>query len=412
MKRDPTARRDPGWGAVAAWTALIYAGIPLARTIQNFAAAHWGRQVFVTVTVAAMATATLGTLLARRRAWRSALVLLAAGGFLAYFAARRVRTPEEALHFIEYGVLGALLFRALAPRMPDPAVYLCAAVLGSWIGLGDEALQWAMPGRFWDFRDVGLNTLAVVLVLAAIAGGLRPTRIHGPVALASWSRLWRWTAGYLACWTLCLLNTPARTDALAARIPGLGFLYQNESVMAEYGFRYEDPEIGVFFSRLAPAALARADQQQGAAAAAVLDRYRDHARYPDFLRDHRPGAHPLLYEARVHLFRRDHYWGLLDQCPAGAPQETRYATIALREYQILGRYFSNTLAHTACRLTPGQVQHLVRHLDPHLWYVSEVSDHLITRFSPVQLPLLTGALALGALAAGRRLGGGSPVPHA
>ena len=36
--------------------------------------------------------------------------------------------PEEAVHFIQYGALGVLLFRAFSHRMRDPMIYLAAAL--------------------------------------------------------------------------------------------------------------------------------------------------------------------------------------------------------------------------------------------------------------------------------------------
>ena len=98
-------------------------------------------------------------------------------------------------------------------------------------------------------------------------------------------------------------NTPDRTEWIAAHVPGMGFLQHGTNTMSEFGFRYEDPDIGIFQSRLTPDQLRREDATRGAEVAVVLNRYGDN--YKGFLRDYRPGVDPLAHETRVHLFRRD-----------------------------------------------------------------------------------------------------------
>ena len=65
-------------------------------------------------------------------------------------------TPIEGLHFVQYGVLGALAFRALSHRMEDAGIFFGAAVIAGIVGTIDEAIQWLLPNRFWDVRDIAL----------------------------------------------------------------------------------------------------------------------------------------------------------------------------------------------------------------------------------------------------------------
>ncbi len=63
-------------------------------------------------------------------------------------------TVAERLHFIVFGVFGYLSFRSWGlPR----AILICLS-----IGLLDELLQWWLPDRYGDWRDVGFNWLACI----------------------------------------------------------------------------------------------------------------------------------------------------------------------------------------------------------------------------------------------------------
>lgn len=70
---------------------------------------------------------------------------------------------EERLHFVLFGGFGffsMLLF--------PPAAALLVALLGSGL---DELLQWALPDRVGDWRDVGVNALASLGGAAAAFAG-------------------------------------------------------------------------------------------------------------------------------------------------------------------------------------------------------------------------------------------------
>ena len=68
--------------------------------------------------------------------------------------------------------------RAIHPLVPGAfAGYAAAAVLAATIGYVDELIQWLLPTRVYDLRDVGMNALGAVLgtlVLAALRSGRTP----------------------------------------------------------------------------------------------------------------------------------------------------------------------------------------------------------------------------------------------
>ena len=120
---------------------------------------------------------------ARPRGAELAVILGVAAAWLLLFT--RLASLEERTHLIEYGVVGALLYEALAERAgrgrwaPRPA--LLAALATAGLGVIDEGIQGLLPNRVFDPRDIWFNTLAGVMAVAAGAGlaGLRRRRGRG-----------------------------------------------------------------------------------------------------------------------------------------------------------------------------------------------------------------------------------------
>ncbi len=80
-----------------------------------------------------------------------------------------MESPEEKLHFIEYGAVALLAFAAAPTRLAGGGRYAFAAVLCAAAGWVDEGIQALLPTRYYDLRDVGFNALAGVLALGALS---------------------------------------------------------------------------------------------------------------------------------------------------------------------------------------------------------------------------------------------------
>ncbi|MDD9943096.1 MAG: VanZ family protein [Myxococcales bacterium] len=78
--------------------------------------------------------------------------------------------PEERVHFLQYAVMALLARNALSSRRPGQVgaarALLGAVVLTSALGVADEGVQWLLPQRVFDLRDIWLNVGAVVVGLA------------------------------------------------------------------------------------------------------------------------------------------------------------------------------------------------------------------------------------------------------
>ena len=63
----------------------------------------------------------------------------------------------ERIHFIEYAVLGLLISSAVDVRTLHGIIY--TGCLVTLIGAVDEIIQWFLPNRVGDMRDVFMNTV-------------------------------------------------------------------------------------------------------------------------------------------------------------------------------------------------------------------------------------------------------------
>jgi VanZ family protein len=95
---------------------------------------------------------------------------LAAAVIVAVFHAWLFRTgipavdSVERVHFVEYGLITFLFYKAWR-RVGDPSVVVMPVLAGVVVGTVEEWLQWFLPNRIGEARDVLLN-------LAAILSGL------------------------------------------------------------------------------------------------------------------------------------------------------------------------------------------------------------------------------------------------
>ena len=177
----PREKEWISWLYLGIWSIFIYTTVPLARSIQLFVSDQWGRQTFEYVVLAVIIIALgISVRYLKRQPlktpWRYAWLFGVSAVFVGYTIHLRA-LPEEALHFVEYGVLGLLAYRALTHRIRDVGIFISAALIGAIIGTLDEAFQWITPRRYWGLHDIWLNFFAAALVQVGIAMGIRPPLI-------------------------------------------------------------------------------------------------------------------------------------------------------------------------------------------------------------------------------------------
>jgi len=395
--RPPREREWVSWLYVVLWSVVILLTIPFARALSSFVRDSWGAEIFRDLVLSAIVLGIgAGLLLVaryRRNGRENYLWLILTGLLFAYFTMGLQASPEESLHFVEYGVLGVLAFRALVHRTRDSSIYLAAIFVVSVVGTFDEIIQWLTPRRVFDYRDIGFNVLGGVLAQIGVAKGVRPVIIEPVFRPSGVRRICRFAAAELVLLGLCLWNTPVWTERLVRLVPAMEYVLYKPVAMSEYGYRIEDPEIGILFSRFKAEELSATDAERATEAARILDEYTHPDTYSDFLRKYSPATDPFLHELRVHLFRRDHYRSVAWKYKKNRMHYLYHNMVAYRENQIVEKYFAHTLGETRhWRLDDGHKAYLEENMDKDRLYVSGVSRGLITSVSQWQMLLL---IALG-----------------
>ena len=288
------------------------------------------------------------------------------------------KIPEEAIHFLEYGLLGFFLFQALSHHVRDKSIYFIATLFALLVGTFDEIFQWITPQRYWQFRDVWLNTLSGGLFQLAIWKVVKPKIISEKINANSLKILSSIFASCLILLGLCVSNTPQRVARYTKRIPWLSFL-QKEEPMSEFGYKYKDQEIGIFYSRLSPKSLKKRDTLKGEQYAQILNDSVNKDYY-QFLREYNPISDPFMHELRVHIFRRDTYFQKGKSASKRVKKE-EFFLISYKENLILEKYFRNSIEKSIYRWNEDILYELEAIIDKDKHYESLVSANLFTSFS-------------------------------
>ncbi len=170
-----------GWGSVVGLTALIYVSLPVMPSVwralsrrapQAPVAGFW---LLALVAVGAV-WVTVWVKRGERRPIPLGVLAVTTGLFA--WGISSPTYPAERFHFLEYGLLGILILRASVRTVPDrwATTFGRAALVLLTIGVVDEIIQFALPNRVFDLRDIwfniygGLLGFGVYLVVAPPAG--------------------------------------------------------------------------------------------------------------------------------------------------------------------------------------------------------------------------------------------------
>lgn len=353
----------------------IFLIVPIARTIRNFVEAKldvsfFGYMVLLVVMIALFFGLYILWFRLKIRSFINYFWLVIVALIYVFYTLKLWKRPEEAVHFLEYGLLGFLLFQALKHHIHDKGIYLIAFIAGALVGIFDEAFQWMIPRRVWDFRDLGLNALSVGLFQVAIWKGIRP-KLQGIHRKSKSIRIISCLLGtYLVLLGLCSSNTPDRVQSYTKLLPFLSFL-QKEAPMNELKHKHEDPDIGVFFSRLETGELVKTDKERAEEYGQIFEEWIS-KKYQDFL-TYFPGyARPFLHEMRVHVFRRNRKFQLANEATTDRSRKENLF-IAYKENLILEKYFGNTLLKSPFKWSQKRIERIEKEINVTRFYRSPVS---------------------------------------
>jgi hypothetical protein len=178
--------------AIAAAAAVILSA-PFVREIRDWLRATFPDRFVVIVGSVVGVTIALAVVVAirrirDRRALRygviAAALLLGTGYALANATGNREVDAVERFHFIEYGLVTFLFYRAWRP-IGDASMFVLPVLAGLLVGTLEEWLQWFIPGRVGDMRDVFLNGAAILSGLLFSIGVDPPERFAARLGRSS-----------------------------------------------------------------------------------------------------------------------------------------------------------------------------------------------------------------------------------
>ena len=168
--------RCRAWGMALAYIALVYSTVPIFRAIwirlsahTQGANRHLGTVLVVGVGVAVVARVWHRIGFSQWVPYAALVAIIAAYGYLLVAFSR---FPAGRLHLLEYGLVGVLLFRALALDLSRNRAYLASFCLTVVVGAADETIQWMLPQRYFELKDIQLNAVSGALGLLLVRFGL------------------------------------------------------------------------------------------------------------------------------------------------------------------------------------------------------------------------------------------------
>ena len=161
--------RKKYWAWATGWTLAIYATLYLVRPICEFFKETIPFDLWVNIFLAACLSGIAAIFFRKYKMTDGSgyvLLLLAISGYA--YGLVTIPYPEEKIHFIEYGILAYLIFRALRLDHGAWAAYAGAFALTAALGWGDEGLQHLLPNRYYQTSDVVLNAVSGLLGLMLV----------------------------------------------------------------------------------------------------------------------------------------------------------------------------------------------------------------------------------------------------
>lgn len=160
------------WLLAAAAVVAIWSTLGLARRLADELAATGLVDAAFALGAALVLVVVVAHAVRRRPGLGETMAWLAIGTVYG-LAFVRIASPAERTHLVEYGVVAVLVHAALQERRRGGGDVhrpgLAAFVVAAGLGLVDELLQWVLPTRVFDLRDVGFNALAAGMAIAAAA---------------------------------------------------------------------------------------------------------------------------------------------------------------------------------------------------------------------------------------------------
>jgi VanZ family protein len=132
---------------------------------------HHGMQRIVSAALLAIFVALVVYVLVfrlNRRAIGDIAALVTAGLVYVYLIKTYAKAPSDWVHLIEYPPLAVISYYSLKFSVRGAVAFVCALLLASAVGVGDEFTQRYIPGRTSDIHDFIVNVISSAVALAVV----------------------------------------------------------------------------------------------------------------------------------------------------------------------------------------------------------------------------------------------------
>ncbi|MBE81445.1 MAG: hypothetical protein CME21_02680 [Gemmatimonadetes bacterium] len=162
--------RVRAWGLVVVYTGLIYATLSVAPVLwgEAFRLTHGRIDYAAAIVGVAVVVWILISLMRRRIGWIPFLGVLGLGTVYVWLLMWLSQSPAERFHLAEYGLLSYLIFRACRIDFDYGKSIAIGLLVASLLGAGDETIQWALPNRVFEWKDIWLNVGSSVLGMCLV----------------------------------------------------------------------------------------------------------------------------------------------------------------------------------------------------------------------------------------------------
>lgn len=348
-------RNQKSWLWVVLCAVTIFSTIPIARSLQKFVYNYLGKEFFTYIVLFVIVCGLVLLLYyfifrLNINRFSQYVWLISCAAVLIYVTIQLNEHPEEAIHLLEYGLLAYFTYNALSYRIQDRSVYITAILIVASVGAIDEFIQWMTPSRVWDYKDVGINTLAGAFPLLAVCKGIKPKIIGRPIKKISVRILVLAATINLILLSICVSNTPQAVQSYTSYFENLSWL-RSEETMTEFGNEYYDAEIGFIQTRITLEEIIKIDLNNGETFGRHLiqkinlmdvsrNLFSDEV-YKRLKKIYTRNTNLFLYEFLSHVSKRDiEFREFKDTNDAESRRE------AFKENQIVEKYFTNTLKNS------------------------------------------------------------------
>ncbi len=209
------------WLLIAVYTGIIYSTLSMVSVARKALVEKFGYGVFDSVYwVFGILGCVAAVYIIKKYKGRQLVRALAAFVIMGCVYAHYLTGLEyaiERVHFLEYGLLGALVYAAVTRHINGVSGLIVSVCVIYWLGLGDEAIQWALPGRVGEVRDCILNAFSGVLGMCVLVF-LRQESVKGTDNSCGRNL---WAAG-------CLALTTVFTGLFLIMVHGFGYIHEGK----------------------------------------------------------------------------------------------------------------------------------------------------------------------------------------